>query len=326
LHRAHFSIERGHFTDESETRYQTRMHFAGQMQSPTAGLVHAEAGLQVLWQKYPFAASDSTWRITEWRTVHFKTTATAHPLFAEALATALPDGAARKRARASLHEKLVVGALMDTDFQKPHGYFTLHAFDRHPGVSIVDIDGDGFDDIYVMARWGENLLLVNQGDGTYAERAAEFGLNIADHTAASLFADFDNDGDSDVFVGRTLEPSLYLVNENGRFVDRSDHIEGRLPHLVASIAAADYDSDGLLDVYFSTYAARMLLEAPNSTSVQPLAVGSLLDEFLPPPQAQKLYRLARKKMPDLLRDAPGPPNRLFKNSGSQHTDITGEGA
>ena len=184
---------------------------------------------------------------------------------------------------------------MDTDFQKPHGYFTLHAFDRHPGVSIVDIDGDGFDDIYVMARWGENLLLVNQGDGTYAERAAEFGLNIADHTAASLFADFDNDGDSDVFVGRTLEPSLYLVNENGRFVDRSDHIEGRLPHLVASIAAADYDSDGLLDVYFSTYAARMLLEAPNSTSVQPLAVGSLLDEFLPPPQAQKLYRLAGKK-------------------------------
>jgi len=315
LQRVNFSIEEGYFIDANEMRFQTLMRFTGNRQSSDASLVHAAADLQVLWQKYPIAGSDSTWRIAEWHTTHFKTETTARPLFVEALVDILPDRTAREHARRSLHEELVIDALTDPDFRKPHGHFTLHAFDRHPGVSVVDINGDGLDDIYIMARWGENQLLVNQGNGTYAERAAEFGLNIADHSAAALFADFDNDGDSDVFLGRTLEPSMYLVNEHGRFVDRSDQIEGGLPQLVASIAAADVDGDGLLDVYFSTYAARIILEAFNSSPGRLIATEALLGEFISPSQARKLHRLVRKKESDLLRDAPGPPNSFFKNSG-----------
>ncbi len=317
LQRAHFSIEEGYFTDENETSFNTIMRFTGKLQSSDTSLIYATADLQILWHKYPIAGSesDSTWRITEWHTMHFKTKTTARLLFVEALVDILPDRTARERARRSLHEELVIDALTDPDFRKPHDYFTLHAFDRHPGISVVDINGDALDDIYIMARWGENQLLVNQGDGTYAERAAEFALNIADHSAAALFADFDNDGDSDVFLGRTLAPSMYLVNEHGRFVDRSDQIEGDLPQLVASIAAADVNGDGLLDVYFSTYAARILLEAFNTSPGQFLSAGALLGEFISPFKAQKLHRLVQKKKSDLLRDAPGPPNYFFKNRG-----------
>ena len=110
-------------------------------------------------------------------------------------------------------------------------------------------------------------------------RAAQYGLDVENHTAAALFADFDNDGDPDVFLGRTLAPSLYLVNEDGHFATR-DLGAGVLPFLVASISAADYDGDGLLDAYFSTYAARMLLAAATSAPRAEPWGGALLADFL----------------------------------------------
>ena len=119
-------------------------------------------------------------------------------------------------------------------------------------------------------RRGRNMLWHNQGDGAFIERAADYGLDIEHHSAAALFADFDNDGDQDAFIGRTLVPSLYLVNEQGHFVARDLGIDA-LPSLVTSLAAADYDRDGLLDIYFATYAARMLLDEVNvSMQAEPL--------------------------------------------------------
>ena len=40
-------------------------------------------------------------------------------------------------------------------------------FDRHPGISVVDIDADGYDDLYIAVRRGRNMLLHNGGDGTF---------------------------------------------------------------------------------------------------------------------------------------------------------------
>ena len=130
------------------------------------------------------------------------------------------------------------------------------------------------------------------------------------------FADFDNDGDPDVFLGRTLAPSLYMVNEDGHFASR-DLGDGVLPFLVASISAADYDGDGLLDVYFSTYAARMLLEAVTSAHRDADSWGgALLADFLPADHARTLYGLSRDRIGHLIYDAPGPPNVLLRNLGN----------
>ena len=302
---AAFHIETGHFLDAEETIYQARVRFDASAQTQDGERAQIRAWLVIDWQQ----GEDATWRIRRWETESLEMLTREYALFAEVLDAALPHDEDRVRARFSRHAALVRQSFSDSAFVAPHRYFTRQAFDRHPGISVVDIDGDGYDDLYIAVRQGRNMLLHNGGDGTFSERTAQYGLDVEHHTAAALFADFDNDGDPDVFLGRTLAPSLYMVNEDGHFVTR-DLGDGVLPLLVASISAADYNGDGLLDVYFSTYAARMLLKAVATASQ-----GVLLADFLPADHARTLYDLSRDRIGHLIYDAPGPPNVLLRNLG-----------
>ena len=91
-------------------------------------------------------------------------------------------------------------------------------------------------------------------DGTFEEVAEQYGLDIDGRSNAAIFVDFDNDGDKDLMLARSLERSQYWVNENGRFVERSDPwVAGDLPYEATSVSAADFNNDGLMDVYFATY-------------------------------------------------------------------------
>ena len=302
---AAFHIETGHFLD-AETIYQARLRFDASAQTQDGERAQILAWLVIDWQRQ----EDDTWRIRRWETESLEMLTRAHALFAEVLDEALPRDEDRARARFSRHAELVRQSFRDSAFVAPHRYFTRQAFDRHPGISVVDIDADGYDDLYIAVRQGRNMLLHNGGAGAFTERAAQYGLDVEHHTAAALFADFDNDGDPDVFLGRTLAPSLYMVNEDGHFASR-DLGDGVLPFLVASISAADYNGDGLLDAYFSTYAARMLLEAVSTAS----HAGALLADFLPADHARALYNLSRDRIGHLIHDAPGPPNVLLRNLG-----------
>jgi len=86
------------------------------------------------------------------------------------------------------------------------------------GVSMVDINADGWLDIYLCvsgpaAAPRENLLFVNQGDLTFKEEAAAYGLNVADQCTQASFLDYDMDGDLDVFM--VINPTDYtLFNVN----------------------------------------------------------------------------------------------------------------
>ena len=303
---AAFHIETGHFLDAAEAIYQARLRFDASAQTKDGQRAQIRAWLTLEWQQ-----QDATWRIQRWETESLEMLTRAHALFAEVLDEALPQDEDRARAKFSHHAELVHQSFRDSAFVAPHPYFTRQAFDRHPGISVVDIDADGYDDLYLAVRRGRNMLLHNGRDGAFTEDAAQYGLDVEHHTAAALFADFDNDGDPDVFLGRTLAPSLYLVNEDGHFAP-CDLGDGVLPFLVASISAVDCDRDGLLDAYFSTYAARMLLEAVTTAS----GAGALLADFLPADRARALYDLSRDRIGHLIHDAPGPPNILLRNLGN----------
>ena len=68
------------------------------------------------------------------------------------------------------------------------------------GVSIVDINNDGYDDIYVCVYGGKNLLFINQHNLTFKEEASDYGLDVRSYSTQAAFLDYDKDGKTDVFL------------------------------------------------------------------------------------------------------------------------------
>ncbi len=127
----------------------------------------------------------------------------------------------------------------------------------HNGVSVADIDNDGFDDLYVCQPAGlPNRLYRSRGDGTFEDITATSGVGILENTACALFADVDNDGRQDLIVVRTNGPLLFLNEGGGKFRQKPHAFQFATPPqgTFTGAALADYDRDGWLDIYFCLYA------------------------------------------------------------------------
>lgn len=149
----------------------------------------------------------------------------------------------------------------------------------HTGVTMVDINGDGWLDIYV-ANSGDiagddraNELYINQKDGTFKEEAHQYGLDDKGLTTQVAFFDYDHDGDLDCFVlnnsYRPIESFGYnrnlrnirdpkgghrlYRNDNGHFVDVSEQagIYGSEIGFGLGVTVADVNNDGWDDIYVS---------------------------------------------------------------------------
>jgi tetratricopeptide (TPR) repeat protein len=125
------------------------------------------------------------------------------------------------------------------------------------GIAVGDFDGDGLDDFYVCQPAGlPNRLFHNRGDGSFEDVTEAAGVGLLDGTASALFADFTNTGTQDLIVVRTSGPLLYLNRGRGKFELKPDAFRfAKAPTgTFTALAAADYNRDGLLDVYFCLYA------------------------------------------------------------------------
>lgn len=149
----------------------------------------------------------------------------------------------------------------------------------HTGVTMVDINGDGWLDIYVSNSGGlggadrANELYINQKDGTFKEEAEKYGLADKGLSTQAIFFDFDHDGDLDCFVlnnsYRSIEsfgysPDLRNVrdpkngdrlyrNDNGKFVDVSAQagIYGSEIGFGLGVTIGDMFNTGWDDMYVS---------------------------------------------------------------------------
>lgn len=124
------------------------------------------------------------------------------------------------------------------------------------GLAVGDIDNKGLDDLYVCQPRGlPNRLYRNRGDGTFEDITETAGVGLLDATACALFADFENKGVQDLLVVCATGPQLFLNQGNGKFLRKADAFrfaqppQGSFTHA----AAADYDGDGKLDIYFCLY-------------------------------------------------------------------------
>ncbi len=130
---------------------------------------------------------------------------------------------------------------------------------RTVGAVWFDMDGDGDLDLFVANQNGdEDGFYRNQGDGTFVDAAAELGMNAAGRPAefgsvGVAVADYDNDGDLDLYVASYGPDVLWQNQGDGTF--RNVAAGTLLAADAHSVAAAwgDYDNDGSADLYVGRY-------------------------------------------------------------------------
>jgi tetratricopeptide (TPR) repeat protein len=233
--------------------------------------------------------SDGGWRIAEWTAADDVRSRAARPVFTERTLDAFG-------ANASFQGQLAFG--LDAWLATIDSVFMLDSMGHH-GVSVGDADGDGLEDLYVAQPTGlPNRLFRNRGDGTFEDVTESASLAVLDDTSQSLFADVDNDGDEDLVLVARAGPLLFVNDGRARFTLATDafRYEERLRGSPISVAIADYDRDGFLDVYLCTYSYFMGAGEDKAGAPNP-------------------YHDARN----------GPPNVLFRNDGrGRFVDVTKE--
>ena len=143
------------------------------------------------------------------------------------------------------------------------------------GVSMADINGDGFLDIYVCSstdgrsQYRKNLLYINNGDLTFTESAAAWGINDDGYSTHGAFFDYDKDGDLDLFVinhsldrfahpdsaQKRMHDPIYehklFRNTGNRFVNANTEagMKTNIMNFGLGLALADFNNDNWPDIY-----------------------------------------------------------------------------
>ena len=185
--------------------------------------------------------------IAHWRTLQEVSSRSAGPVFTDVSSVAF-------KGCDSYREQLLHGSdYWRTIFDGASGIDIY----GHNGVSVGDIDNDGFDDLYVCQPAGlPNRLYRNRGDGTFQDVTETSGLGILENTVCALFADVNNDGHQDLVVVGANGPLLFLNQGGGTFREQPKAFKfANAPQgTFTGAAVADYDRDGWLDIYFCLYA------------------------------------------------------------------------
>ncbi len=131
------------------------------------------------------------------------------------------------------------------------------------GVALLDADGDGFLDLFVVdggslanaqvAARARHRLYRNKGDGTFADVSAASGIVHAEYGQGVCVGDVDNDGRDDIYLTNLGPNTLYRSQGGGRFADVTRTARTGAAGWSTSCAFVDVDRDGDLDLFVANY-------------------------------------------------------------------------
>ena len=167
------------------------------------------------------------------------------------------------------------------------------------GAGFSDYDGDGDLDVFLVNGSlldlppGEpppsDRLYRNDGGARFSDVTSEAGLREDEWGAGCLFADFDNDGDPDLFVSNFGADVLYRNNGDGTFTDVSRSAGVGDPRWGSGAAAGDFDSDGFLELVVANHAV-FDRHAPPEQNCYWKGVKVSCGPLSHPPETHLLYR------------------------------------
>jgi hypothetical protein len=145
----------------------------------------------------------------------------------------------------------------DDSFERITDSVVVNERGSSAGRAWVDYDNDGDVDLFVsnLDTPYKNFLYRNDGSGAFTEVTDSGLTDRVEHTLASCWADYDNDGFLDLFLAGSQKNSLYHNDQDGTFTSIADSVlvtdADELPAIAgfSSCAWGDYDNDGFIDLF-----------------------------------------------------------------------------
>ncbi len=196
----------------------------------------------------------------------------------------------------------------DIDFQHSNGTrSSLLPEDMGSGAGFADIDNDGDLDLYIVnipgafkgmsskksATQSANMLYRNNGNGTFTDITDSANVGDTGYGMGCVFADYNGDGNVDLYVTNYGENVLYHNNGDSTFTDVTKTAGVGCPLWSTGAAFADYDGDNDLDLYVCNY-VNYDLEKFQQKKAESEQFGKLVPNALNPvvfePQDNVFYR------------------------------------
>ena len=195
------------------------------------------------------------------------------------------------------------------------------------GVALGDVDGDGLVDVFLARTEGSSALYRNLGGWRFEEIAARAGVAAADrHATGAAFADIDGDGDLDLVLLATLGPNAIFLNDGqGRFTEHREDL-GIDPAGKGgtTVAMADVDGDGDLDLYVTNYKPYTPVDSlsPRQRSFAQLVRRTGAGRYEVMPEHRRDYRVVdREDMGGLSLSVRAEPGDFYLNDGGHFTRV-----